>query len=362
MARPRVILRRCEEYRVDAIRSIVAESIADLGVTLRDPVFIKPNVVTANRRYNHHAYTSPAVVEGMIRVLQDAGVRDITVGESGGFGVPGRLFLKDAGYLDLARRTGVPVVDLNEWPTRRVTLSKALWHREMDLSTRIVEARTRIWMPKLKYHVFAGITNALKLNIGILQHTERMLFHDHRIHDKIVDLLEAGWPDLVVSDAIETTFGFESAPYPSHLGLLMIADHPVAADAVAATIMGYAPGDIAHLRIASERGWGPIALEDISIEGDVGVDELRARPKGNTRLSHRREVPADHAPLRIPVAQPRAGPAGRVAVRGLFDPEVLGAGPAEAGCPIRKGLNLEAAREQKVRVSATGRQGTPETR
>lgn len=284
MARPRVILRRCEAYRVDAIRAIVAEGVRDLGVKLDAPVFVKPNVVTANRRYNRHAYTAPEVVEATLRVIRDAGVREVTVGESGGFGVPGRLFLAEAGYLDLGRRTGVRVIDLNEWPTRRVTLRKAAWHHEIDLSTAVAGARTKVFVPKLKYHIFAGITCALKLNIGLLQHHERMLFHDHRIHEKIVDLLEVGWPDLVVCDAVETTFGFESAPYPAPLGLLMIADHPLAADAVAATVMGYDPREVAHLRIASERGYGSLDLADYSIEGDVGVDELRSRTARVPRL------------------------------------------------------------------------------
>ena len=91
-------------------------------------------------------------------------------------------------------------------------------------------------MPKLKYHIFANITNALKLNIGILTHSERMLFHDYRLHEKIVDLLEAGYPDLVVTDAIDITYGFESAPYPVRLGLMLIADDPLAADVLLRTL------------------------------------------------------------------------------------------------------------------------------
>ncbi len=42
-----------------------------------------------------------------------------------------------------------------------------------------------------------------------------------------MDLLEPGYPDLVVSDAVDITYGFESAPYPFHLGLILIADHPL---------------------------------------------------------------------------------------------------------------------------------------
>jgi hypothetical protein len=124
----------------------------------------------------------------------------------------------------------------------------------------------------------------LKLNVGILAHKERLLYHDFRIHEKIVDLLEPGYPDLVVSDAIDVTYGVEGAPYPVRLGALIIADHPLAADVVASHVMGYNPEEIKHLKIASERGYGSLNLDDISVSGDADLDELRAKPKGKPRL------------------------------------------------------------------------------
>jgi uncharacterized protein (DUF362 family) len=283
--RPRVIVRRCDGYDPARVRGIVAESLADLGVPAAGRrVFIKPNVVSANRRYIHDSFTNPAVFEGTVGALRDGSCGRIVVGESGGYGIPGRLFFRESGYAALARRLGVDLVDLNEHPTVRVPLARAAWHQEISLSTHIASAGLKVWMPKLKFHIFCGITNALKLNVGILQHRERMRFHDWRVHEKIVDLLEAGYPDVVVTDAIDVTYGFESAPYPVHLGALLVADHPVACDAVGAWIMGYDPPAIRHLAIASERGYGSIDLADFAITGDVSPDELRDRPKGRPRL------------------------------------------------------------------------------
>ncbi len=284
MKKPRVILRKCDVYEPTTIQEIVRDSAEKLGMNIEGKVFIKPNVVSANRKYIFNSYTHPSVTEGVIGYLKNKGISGITVGESGGYAIPTRLFLKESGYFDLARRTGVPVIDMNEHAYERIQLSKGVWHREILLSKYIKEADFRIWVPKLKYHIFAGITNALKLNIGILSHSERMMFHDYRLHEKIVDLLEPGYPDLVVTDAIEITYGFESAPYPVHLGLLMIANDPLAADVVAAHIMGYRPEDVKHLAIASARGYGSLKLRDISIEGDAKLEKLRAAPKGNTRL------------------------------------------------------------------------------
>lgn len=62
MAKPRVILRSCPEYDRDAISGILKESVGDLNVRFSGNVFIKPNVVTANRRYIHNSFTHPDVV------------------------------------------------------------------------------------------------------------------------------------------------------------------------------------------------------------------------------------------------------------------------------------------------------------
>jgi len=284
MNKPRVILRTCPDYNPDTIAGILKESVHDLGMRFTGNVFIKPNVVTANKKYIHNSYTHPSVVAAMARVVKNDPVRRVIIGESGGYGIPSRLFLKEAGYVEMARQAGVDLVDLNEHPVVEKTLEKGRWHKQILLSKYIDGADVKIWMPKLKYHIFASITNCLKLNIGILTHRERMLFHDHRIHEKIVDLLEPGYPDLVVSDAIDITYGFESAPYPVRLGLLMIADHPLAADVVAAHIMGYDPHEVTHLKIAAERGYGSLEIEDVAISGDAGLEEMKARPKGKNRL------------------------------------------------------------------------------
>ncbi|RJO70474.1 MAG: DUF362 domain-containing protein [Myxococcales bacterium] len=282
--KPRVILRRCADYEPGRLTAILREMLHDLKVDVRGRVFVKPNIVTANRRYIRHSYTEPAVVESLVRILQESKPERITIGESSGFGIPPRLFFREAGYTELAARLGVPLLDLNEDRLVRAPLAKGVHHRDMLLAAHIRDADLKIWMPKLKYHIFASITNALKLNIGILTHRERMLYHDHRIHEKIVDLLEVGWPDVVISDAIDITYGFESAPYPLRLGALLAADHPLAADVVAAHILGYRPEDVRHLKIASERGYGSLELSDIELGGDVTIEELQAVPKEKRRL------------------------------------------------------------------------------
>jgi uncharacterized protein (DUF362 family) len=275
MKQRRVIVRKWEEYEPSTIRGIIREGMQELGEKPSGRILIKPNVVMANSDYVHHSYTEPRMVEAMVNALRESEAgTDIRIGESGGIGMPTRLMFTDSGYRGLAKRLNVPLRNFNTERTERVGLSKAKWHKTMLVPKSLYEAEYKIWMPKLKYHIVCQITNALKLNIGILTHKERFLYHDDRLNEKIVDLLEMGYPNLVVTDAITIGHGFESSPYPFHLGVIMISNDPLATDMVAARILNYQPEEVVHLVEASDRGYGSLDFDDIEITGDADIGEL----------------------------------------------------------------------------------------
>jgi uncharacterized protein (DUF362 family) len=281
MSKPVVILRRCSSPDPERIQTIVRECFAELGIHPHGSVLIKPNIVSANKTYIHHSYTHPGVVEGIVHELKaNNDVKNITIGESSGYGLPPGLFMNEAGYDKLARRLNVRLIDFNEDTSSWVDLKKSVCHKGFNAAHSILDADFKIWAPKLKYHICCEVTNALKLNIGILQHRDRMVCHDDRLNDKIVDLLEIGYPDVVVSDATTIGHGFESAPQHFPLGLILVSNDPLAADAVAGVALGYKPEEINHLRIAHERGYGTINLNEITITGDYPLDELVSKTKG----------------------------------------------------------------------------------
>ena len=270
----KVLLRRCETYDASMIQKIVEEGIEELGERPAGKILIKPNVVFSTALVKS-AYTHTSVIEAIVNVLRKIDARsEVCIGESGGMGIPTRLFFHHAGYSTMARRLGVPLRDFNEERCVRVRLTRAKWHKTMLVARSLYEANYKIWVPKLKFHNACQITNALKLNVGILTHKERMLYHDDRVDEKIVDLLEVGYPNLIVSDAIEIGHGSEFAPYPYHLGVILIANDPMAVDMVAARILNYRPEDVVHLVEASTRGYGTLDWDAIVIKGDVSIEEL----------------------------------------------------------------------------------------
>jgi uncharacterized protein (DUF362 family) len=276
----KVIIRQCDAYEKNRIHTIIQEGIDELGLKPQGKILIKPNIVTANKEYIHHSFTEPTMLDAMVDTLrQDYRQERITIGESGGIGIPTRMFFAESGIRRMANRIKVPLVDFNEEQQKVVVLKKAKLHKTMEVAKSLYEAEFKIWMPKLKFHIVTEITNTLKLNIGILNHRERFLYHDDRLHQKIVDMLEIGYPDLIVSDAITIGKGFESSPYPVPLGAILISNDPIACDMVAARILGYEPESVRHLVEARERGYGSLDFKDITVSGDISIEELADRIK-----------------------------------------------------------------------------------
>ena len=127
MRKRKVILRRCDEYNPKLIQGIIKEAMEELGEKPKGRILIKPNVVTANKQYIFDSYTNRNVTEAMVNVLRESygAGGNITIGESGGIGLPTRLFFAESDYDKLSKRLNVPLVDLNEEELRTVTLKKA---------------------------------------------------------------------------------------------------------------------------------------------------------------------------------------------------------------------------------------------
>jgi hypothetical protein len=108
----------------------------------------------------------------------------------------------------------------------------------------------------------------------------RLIDHDHHLHTKIADLFEVIQPKLCVVDAVTAGAKTMLTPTPFPLGLIVIGDDAVATDVVCTHIAGLRPEEVDHIRITAERGWGSLAVDDVEITGDVGLDEAKARARG----------------------------------------------------------------------------------
>ena len=280
----KVIIRSIPDYNENSIKKVIQEGLKELGLEkkAKGRITIKPNVVMAHHSIAPSAYTRPEFLAGLINALKESGGDpDITIAEKCGAGLPSSRMMRRAGYYALKKTKGIKIHPIEESRKTRTSLKKGKIHKNITTAADITESDFLIYAPKLKSNVLAeGLTAALKLNIGILLDKERMWQHNFNLEEKIVDLLEVGYPDFIATDTIEMSFGGnQMTQYAYHLGAVIMSDNPLAHDVVCAHILNLDPEKITYLRLAHERGYGSLSLKDIDIKGDVPLQHLQAKTK-----------------------------------------------------------------------------------
>jgi hypothetical protein len=144
----------------------------------------------------------------------------------------------------------------------------------------IVECEFFVNVPKFKAQPWVKVTFALKNLIGIQDDKHRLIDHDHMLEYKIADLQQVISPGFIAIDGIIAGEKTMLTPKPFPLGLVVMAVNPVATDVVCTHIVGLDPRDVDHIRLAGERGFGPLDLDQIEVMGDVTLEQAQARAEG----------------------------------------------------------------------------------
>jgi uncharacterized protein (DUF362 family) len=281
---PRVIIRNCPEYDVQAIRAMVREGLDELGLKPFGRTLVKPNLVAAGKLFPH-AHTRPEVGEGVLLALKDRSGDDVTelaVGERCGITLPSRLAFEESGFdAMIARVPGVKKYYFEECPQVEIPYTHAGRLRDYVFTPEpVARADFFVNMPKFKAHPWTTVTFGNKNYIGIQDDRHRLIDHDHRLNEKIADLQYIIQPQLLVIDAVIAGEGRMLTPKPFPLKLLILGNNQVAFDAVCCALIGVRARDVEHIRLAEDRGFGTTDLEKIKITGDVTFEEARARARG----------------------------------------------------------------------------------
>ena len=284
MKRPTVIIRACTEYDSERIRTLAREGLETLDLRPHGRTLVKPNVV-ASGEYFPHAFTRPEFTEGVLRALRDrAGddLEELAVGERCGITVPTRFAFRGADYYAMAKRVGgVKLYHFDEVSQVEIPLYHPGRLRDSIFTPEpVARADFFVNCPKFKAHPWTTVTFSLKNYIGIQDDRHRLIDHDHRLGEKVADLQYIVQPQFIATDAIVAGEGRMLTPMPFDLGLMIMGDNQVAFDAVCCRIIGVDPLTVEHIRLAHERGFGPVSLEEIDIVGDVSLAAAQARAEG----------------------------------------------------------------------------------
>jgi uncharacterized protein (DUF362 family) len=235
-------------------------------------VVLKPNLVEYDAGTSVN--TDPRLVAAAVLAFRRLGAGAVTVAEGPGHRRDTQFVLERSGLGDALRDVESPFVDLNVDEVRQVRLES--WYTDLGelwLPRSILDADVVVSMPKMKMHHWAGVTLSLKNCFGCVPGRvygwPKNALHWAGVEQSILDVAAAVHPAIAIVDGVTAMQG--NGPItgtPVQVGVVVVADDPVAADVVGARLMGVDPEKVPHLMEAG-RFLGQSDLERIV---DVGED------------------------------------------------------------------------------------------
>lgn len=267
----------------------------------RNRILLKPNLVNTNPSDT----TNPIVVEALAKLMKNAG-KEVCIGEAGAASIrnidtslQGYVcrtknvdilkaiqddIFKSTGYDDLSKRFGIPLENLHVGNMVKMKVSDNFVFKEIYLHKTMSDVDLVCSVPMMKTHGLATVTLALK-NIGLggypgmMYGTVRSLVHQEGIKLEptgtsaiTIDMVKANKLGLSVIDATTAMEGqgpsVRGGGSLVNMNLIIASKNALAADMIAANIMGFDPMEINTFKWAWRAGMNPSKLDDIHIVGE----------------------------------------------------------------------------------------------
>jgi uncharacterized protein (DUF362 family) len=265
-------------------------------------IMLKPNLVSDNP----NSTTKPAVIKALAQLMKKAG-KEVSIGEGSAAAVGinadanGVYFTRKAelldkiqqqvfdklGYTALAGELGVPLINLHTGEMVNVEVPEAHYFKKLTIHRSLSDIDLLCSVPMMKTHALATVTLGLKNVIGLYPgtaycsvrscvHTEAEQAGSPGVAYEILDMVKANKMGLTVIDGSTAMEG----EGPSNgvlvkMDLIIAGTNPLAADMVAAAIMGFEPGEVPTFSVAHQSGMKPASLNEIEIRGEMIPDVTR---------------------------------------------------------------------------------------
>lgn len=246
----------------------VAAELAALAEKLEKELLIglKPNLVVAQPA-DWGATTSPEMVRGVIRYLQDQGFSQLKILESAWIGDSTKKAFQVCGYQAISQEFNIPLIDLKD----DQGVKRLLEHPDgeqtddnegIEVCSQVLEVDYLINMPVLKAHCQTKLTCALKNLKGCIPDREKRRFHTMGLHKPIALLNKVLTSHLTLVDGIIGDLTFEEGGTPVRMNRLIAGRDPVLLDAYAAQLIGYQVEQISYIKLAAQLGVGSDQYSD----------------------------------------------------------------------------------------------------
>lgn len=227
-------------------------------------VVIKPNMTYPF--YKPGITTSPALIEGLVRVLRGI-TPHITLVESdgGSYAWPVELAFSGHGIPQLCKKYELTALNLTQEPSIWAETEVEGKGFKVELPQLLVrETDYFITMPVPKVHVMTKVSLGFKNQWGCLPDVKRVRHHPQFAH-KVLAINKLLNPKLAVFDGkylLNRSGPMDGDPIKMEL---IIAGEVGSATLVCCEIMGINPQRVRHLRLAQQIGMMPQFIDNISL-------------------------------------------------------------------------------------------------
>jgi uncharacterized protein (DUF362 family)/NAD-dependent dihydropyrimidine dehydrogenase PreA subunit len=278
----KVAIRRCGAYNREEVRQAVAAAVAaavDFPALARGKrVLIKVNILS-DAPPEKAVCTHPEVVRALIGVCQAAGAAAILVADMPGMDLtdePERA-LERSGMAAICRDEGVDIAPFSRNGFRETPVPRARRLPSLMFANDVLDADVVINAPKLKSHLQALYTGAIKNWFGTISSRDRRRAHHlneiEPFSEALVDIFRVRPPDLTVMDAV---IGMEGRGpgqgKQKQLGVILASTDAVALDATALECVNWTRMKVPHVRIAGEEGLGEADVARIEFDGPTPAE------------------------------------------------------------------------------------------
>ncbi len=240
-------------------------------------VFIKPNIVFWNRKVEFPKYgviTTSRVIEDMILLLKEKGVKKITIGE--GIVIrnpkdnetPAHAF-KTLGYQRLSEKYGISYLNTLADEFQKVDLGEGA---VVAFSKTLITSDFVVNIPVMKAHNQTRVSLGIKNLKGAIDIPSRKRCHsaevDKDLHWWVARLADRMPPMLTLYDGIYTNErgpGFDGKMHRSNI--LMAATDVLAGDMVGCKVLGHRPEDVPHIVHAANNRNRTLNMDEIEVVG-----------------------------------------------------------------------------------------------
>ena len=246
----------------------------EIDLKVKKNLLIKVNFVSNNVQL---AATHVDAVRPLLKFLRKRYYGKITIVEA--TNKPAHTGYERFGYMDLINEFGVELVDLNEGEWESVEVyDSGLRPMKLHFSRQLIDSDYRIVIGPAKTHDVVGVTLSIKsLAMGGLCNTngdQGKMHQGYPVHNLNLYLLaKACLPQLSIIDGYIGMDG--NGPVdgePVEWRVAIISCEPVAADCLAAQLMGFNVSDIGYLWYCQKKELGVSDINEMNILGTSPKD------------------------------------------------------------------------------------------